>query len=102
MMPPDRLRARSLTAFKAMLASGLLGVVMLIGLPSPGYAGASDTVAQVFAAVAVVLLVVALIASLVSLADGIMAWQGGARPCPWIVVCGLLLVVPAALFMLEI
>jgi hypothetical protein len=101
MMSPIQLRARSFWSFKLMLFSGVIGLLLLIGMPSPGFRGAADPIAGVLAVVALFLLVLSLIANLISLTNGMLAWKNGAGFCPWIIICGLLLVVPIALFILT-
>ena len=96
-MTPDNLRTLSWRAFKATFVCGVLGVLLLLAAPNPGFAASQSTAARVIAMLGFGLIGLALLANLVSLVMGAMAWKQGAGRCYWIIFCALLVLTPVAL-----
>ena len=94
MTPASQHRTRSLRAFKLSLFCGAAGFILLSGLSSPGFPGTAVAYTPYLIILSLCLLALSLIANLTSLVYGIMAWKNGAGPCPWLLICGLLLVMP--------
>ena len=94
MTPASQHRTRSLRAFKLSLCSGAAALIILIGLPSPGFSGTTVAYTPYLIILSLCLLLLSLIANLTSLVYGIKAWKNGAGPCPWLLICGLLLATP--------
>ena len=95
MIPSDRLRAISWGTFKATIYCAVAGIILLVAVPAPGFKSSSSGAAQVVAILAAVTLGAALIANIVSLVTGMIAWSKGSRHCSWIIV-SLLLVLALA------
>lgn len=93
-MAPDRLRALSLRTFKATIVCGIIGILIVLGLPQPGFAGSASATARIFALSGLALLIIAMAANVVSLVTGALAWRQGAGRCPWIVFCAIVLLIP--------
>lgn len=76
---------------------GVVGVLLLLAAPNPGFEASEGTAARVIALLGFALVGMALLANLVSLVAGAMAWTQGAGRSYWIIFCALLLLVPVAL-----
>ena len=94
MTPANQQRTRSLRSLKLSLSCGAAGCILLIGMPNAGFAGTANAYIPYLIIMSLCLLLLSLIANLTSLVYGIMAWKNGAGPCPWLLICGLLLVMP--------
>lgn len=97
-MAPDGLRRLSLRMFQATVLCAIVGIVVILAVPSPGFRAAVGPAARFIAMGGLALLGVAALANLVSLVTGAIAWTKGAQRCPWIFVCALALVAPVGLW----
>jgi hypothetical protein len=95
-MAPNDLRTLSLRTFKTTLGCGIVGSLLGLGLPNPGYADPASVLPRVLATAVLSLLLVAVVTNFVSLVTGALAWARGGGRCAWIVVCAILLLVPIA------
>ena len=91
MTPANQQRTRSLRALKLSLFCGAAGSILLIGMPNAGFSGTANAYIPYLIILSLCLLLLSLIANLTSLVYGIMAWKNGAGPCPWLLICVLLL-----------
>jgi MFS family permease len=95
-MSPDNLRKLSWKTFVAMFGLGVLGAVVLVAVPDPGYKSHGGNLGRFIAISGLALIGLAVLANIISQASGFLAWRRGARFCGWIIICALLLYVPAA------
>jgi len=95
MISADKLRAISWGTFKTTIYCAVAGILLLVAVPAPGFKSSSSATGQLVAILAVTTLGAALIANMVSLVTGTIAWSKGTRHCSWIIV-SLLLVLALA------
>jgi len=102
MIAPDKLRAISWGTFKATIYCAVAGMLLLAAVPGPGFKSSSSATAQVVAILAVASLGAALIANIVSLVTGMIAWSKGTRHCSWIIVSLLLVLALAGMGLIVV
>jgi hypothetical protein len=93
-MTPDNLRKLSWQTFKATIICGVIGALLVVAIPKPGFADASDILVRILAISAFGLVVIAVLADIVSLISGAVAWAKGSKSCAWIFICAILLLIP--------
>jgi hypothetical protein len=99
-MTADGLRKLSSRTLRATILCLVLGIVLMIVVPRTPPGATTDPVAWAVLASAFGLLAISIVANLVSLVSGAMAWLKGA-PCPWILLSALAIVAPAGFWIAE-
>lgn len=97
-MTPDNLRKLSWRMFIATFICGAIGILLVITIPNPSYRDASDLTVHILAATGFGLVGIAIIANLVSLVSGAIAWFKGTRHCGWILVSAIIFFTPLAIY----
>jgi hypothetical protein len=97
-MTPEKLRTLSWRAFKTFIYCGVAGMILLIAVPNPGYRSAADPVVRILATSAFGLVGIAMLANLIALVSGTIAWFRGGGRCYWVLFCGMVLLVPAVIW----
>jgi len=92
-MTPQGLRTLSSRMFKATVCCFVLGIVLLIAVPKSPPGATIDPVVQAVGQLAFGLLGFSLLANLVSLVTGAIAWLKG-QPSPWILLSALVILLP--------
>ncbi len=98
-MARDKLRTLSWWTFKATIYCGVVGILLVIAIPNLGFRGSADPVARVVATAGFGLVGIAMLANLMSLMSGMLAWINGAGRCYWIIFCGTLFLIPVVLLL---
>jgi hypothetical protein len=97
-MTPDSIRILSLRTFKATVYCVIVGILMIIAIPNPGFPSANGPSVRIIGISGLALLGIGAIVNLVSLVSGAIAWMKGARRCPWIFLSALVFLVPAGIW----
>lgn len=97
-MVTDKLRKLSWRMFITTLVCGLTGILLIISIPNPSYRDASDLALHILATSGFGLVGIAMIANLVSLLSGTIAWIKGTQHCGWIFISALIILVPLAMY----
>ena len=98
-MTREKLRTLSWWAFKATIYCGVVGILLVIAIPNPSFRGSAELTARVVATTAFGLVGIAMLANLISLVSGALAWINGAGRCYWIIFCGILFFIPVVLLL---
>jgi uncharacterized membrane protein YdbT with pleckstrin-like domain len=93
-MTPEKHRILSWRLFIATFFCAIAGIVIIIAIPNPSFAGGSETVIKVIARTGFGLVLIAYLTSLASFITGFIAWIKGKKHCGWIVVCGVIVLAP--------
>jgi hypothetical protein len=100
-MNAENLRKLSWWAFKATFICALVGILTVIAVPNPSYRDTADLTVRIIAISGFSLIGVAVIANFVSLVSGVIAWIKGPEHCRWIIINGILLLIPIVGFLLS-
>lgn len=84
--------------FITTLICGVTGILLIISIPNPSYRDTSDLAVHILATTGFGLVGIAMIANLVSLISGTIAWIKGTLPCGWIFISAFIFLVPLAVY----
>jgi uncharacterized membrane protein len=83
------LLAFAVTAVSAVLAPILFAIAMAEAMPM----GSRSPLPGILVPLSILLAVTAIVANLVAFVTGRRAWRSDGRPCPWIIINGILIAV---------
>ena len=97
-MVTDNLRNFSWRMFIITLVCGLTGILVIISIPNPGYRNFSDLAVHLLATSGFGLVGIAMIANIVSLVSGMIAWIKGTQHCWWVFISAFIFLVPLTMY----